>query len=310
MSSEAPRDGAACPAEDERRIDEFLDALWVERGLSRNTLAAYRNDLLGLARWLDAGGHGALTDAGREQLLAYMGERLRGGQKARSTARMLSSLRHFYRYQLRAGRIGADPTELIESPRLGRSLPRSLTETEVEALLGAPDTETPLGLRDRAMLEVLYAAGLRVSELVGLTLAQVNLQQGVLRVTGKGSKERLVPLGEDALDWIQRYLHRARGKILRGRDCDAVFPSRRGRAMTRQTFWHALKNHARTAGIDRRLSPHVIRHSFATHLLNHGADLRVVQMLLGHGDLSTTQIYTHVARERLKNLHARHHPRG
>jgi len=294
---------------DEQLVDAFLDALWMERGLSQNTLDAYRTDLLTLARW-QADRREDLPAATRETLLAYMAARLKGGQKARSTARMLSSLRHFYRHQLRTGHIDNDPTALIDTPKLGRSLPHSLTEDEVEKLLKAPDTNTPLGMRDRTMLEVLYAAGLRVSELVNLDLAQLNQQQGVVRITGKGGKERLVPLGETALDWLQRYLGEARGSILKERSCDAVFPSRRGRAMTRQTFWYALKRYAVSAGISKQLSPHVLRHSFATHLLNHGADLRVVQMLLGHGDLSTTQIYTHVARERLKNLHERHHPRG
>lgn len=294
---------------DEQLVDVFLDAVWMERGLSQNTLDAYRADLLTLARWQADRGED-LPAATRETLLAYMAARLKGGQKARSTARMLSSLRHFYRHQLRTGHIDNDPTALIDTPKLGRSLPHSLTEDEVEKLLKAPDTNTPLGMRDRTMLEVLYAAGLRVSELVNLDLAQLNQQQGVVRITGKGGKERLVPLGEPALDWLQRYLEEARASILKGRGCDAVFPSRRGRAMTRQTFWHALKRYAVSAGISKQLSPHVLRHSFATHLLNHGADLRVVQMLLGHGDLSTTQIYTHVARERLKNLHERHHPRG
>ncbi len=290
-------------------MDAFLDVLWMERGLSRNTLDAYRGDILTLARWQARQGND-LLDVGRDTLLAYMAARLKEGQHARSTARMLSSLRHFYRHVLRTGRIDSDPTALIDTPRLGRTLPHSLTEDEVERLLNAPDPSVPLGMRDRTMLEVLYAAGLRVSELVNLDLAQVNQQQGVVRITGKGGKERLVPLGETALDWLQRYLGEARAEILKGRSCDAVFPSRRGRAMTRQTFWYALKRYAVSAGITRQLSPHVLRHSFATHLLNHGADLRVVQMLLGHGDLSTTQIYTHVARERLKNLHQRHHPRG
>lgn len=290
-------------------VDEFLDRIWMERGLSQNTLDAYRGDLLSLARWQASRGND-LLGVGRDTLLAYMAARLKQGQQARSTARMLSSLRHFYRHQLRVGRIDSDPTALIDTPRLGRSLPHALTEDEVEKLLEAPDTETPLGMRDRTMLEVLYAAGLRVSELVNLDIAQVNQQQGVVRITGKGGKERLVPLGEMALDWLQRYLGEARAEILKERPCDAVFPSRRGRAMTRQTFWHALRRYAIQARITRQLSPHVLRHSFATHLLNHGADLRVVQMLLGHGDLSTTQIYTHVARERLKNLHERHHPRG
>ncbi len=290
-------------------IEAFLDALWMEHGLSDNTLAAYRGDLNALAGWLaQHGGH--MLGAGRGDLLAYLAEKVGQGARPRSTARLLSSIRRFYRQQLREGRIDEDPSALIDAPKLGRPLPKALTEEEVEALLAAPPLDDPVGLRDRAMLEVLYASGLRVSELVGLSLGQVNSRQGVVRVLGKGSKERLVPLGEEALDWLARYLAEARPELVRGRLSDALFPTRRGGAMTRQAFWYLIKRYAGQAGIRKPLSPHTLRHSFATHLLNHGADLRVVQMLLGHSDLSTTQIYTHVARERLKSLHASHHPRG
>ena len=288
-------------------IDAFLDALWMERGLSENTLQAYRNDLHAFARWQhDKKASLLRTNTGDiHRYLAVQGQR-----SARSTARRLSSLRRFFQYQVREGRMQLDPTEGVASPRLGRPLPRSLTEAEVEALLQAPDTGTVLGLRDRAMLEVLYATGLRVSELVGLRLEQLNLRQGVVRITGKGNKERLVPLGEEAMDWLQRYLRDARAELYKGRPDTTLFPSSRGRPQTRQTFWYAIKRYAIKAGIAKPLSPHVLRHAFATHLLNHGADLRVVQMLLGHSDISTTQIYTHIARERLKELHAQHHPRG
>jgi len=290
-------------------IEAFLDALWMEHGLSDNTLAAYRGDLNALAGWLaQHGGH--MLGAGRGDLLAYLAEKVGQGARPRSTARLLSSIRRFYRQQLREGRIDEDPSALIDAPKLGRPLPKALTEEEVEGLLAAPPLDDPVGLRDRAMLEVLYASGLRVSELVGLSLGQVNSRQGVVRVLGKGSKERLVPLGEEALDWLARYLAEARPELVRGRLSDALFPTRRGGAMTRQAFWYLIKRYAGQAGIRKPLSPHTLRHSFATHLLNHGADLRVVQMLLGHSDLSTTQIYTHVARERLKSLHASHHPRG
>ena len=241
---------------------------------------------------------------------AYLAECVHRGARPRSTARLLSSLRRFYQYLLREGMITDDPTAQIESPKLGRPLPKSLTEEQVEKLLQAPDAETALGLRDRAMLETLYATGLRVSELVGLTLQQANLQAGVVKVIGKGDKERLVPLGEEAVEWLQRYLNEERSKLLHGQTSDALFPTARGAAMTRQAFWHNLKRYTHLAGIETHLSPHTLRHAFATHLLNHGADLRVVQMLLGHVDLSTTQIYTQVARERLKQLHAQHHPRG
>lgn len=291
-------------------VDQFLDAIWMERGLSKNTLLAYGNDLNGFAAWLRGRGGPELHQVQREDVQAYLAHRLAARASPRSAARLLSTLRRFYAWQLRDGRVGEDPTALIEAPRLGRPLPRSLTEAEVEALLAAPDTGTVLGLRDRTMLEVLYASGLRVSELVSLAPSQVNLQQGVVRITGKGNKERLVPLGEEAVVWLERYLGEARPALLKGQPCNAVFVTRRRDAMTRQAFWYMIKRHARSAGIDKPLSPHTLRHAFATHLLNHGADLRVVQMLLGHSDLSTTQIYTHVARARLKQLHARHHPRG
>jgi integrase/recombinase XerD len=287
-------------------IERFLDALWLEAGLSRNTLSAYRSDLEGLAAWLKA----PLAGASRGQLQDYLADCVGRGMRPRTTARLLSSLRRFYQYLVRVNVITEDPSALLESPKLGRPLPKSLSEEQVERLLAAPDTGTALGLRDRAMLETLYATGLRVSELVGLTLGQINLQAGVVRVIGKGNKERLVPLGEEAIGWLQRYLASARSGLLHGQASAALFPTTRGAAMTRQAFWHNIKRYARVAGIETALSPHTLRHAFATHLLNHGADLRVVQMLLGHADLSTTQIYTQVARERLKQLHQRHHPRG
>jgi integrase/recombinase XerD len=294
---------------DQALVDRFLDALWLEAGLSDNTLAAYRSDLTAFSRWLAARGR-TLMQAARTDLLAYLAERVGGGARPRTTARMLSSLRRFYRHLVQEGRIREDPTALVEAPRLVRPLPRSLTEEQVERLLQAPDGGTPRGQRDRAMLEVLYATGLRVSELVGLTVSEVNLQAGVVRVLGKGSKERIVPLGEEAVHWLMEYLADGRRALIRARASDALFPTRRGGPMTRQAFWYNLRRYARRARIEAPISPHVLRHAFATHLLNHGADLRTVQMLLGHADLSTTQIYTHVARERLKELHGKHHPRG
>ncbi len=290
-------------------IERFIDALWMEAGLSENTLTAYRSDLGAYARWL-ARRNARLDSAGRGDLLAYLAECVGRGARPRSTARLLSSLRRFYRYLVREGAIQTDPSAEIDAPKLGRSLPKSLTEAQVEKLLQIPDTKKTLGLRDRAMLETLYATGLRVSELTGLTLSQLNLNAGVVRVVGKGNKERLVPLGEEALVWLTTYISQARGALLGAHLSDALFPTARGAPMTRQAFWHAIKRYARQADIGPALSPHTLRHAFATHLLNHGADLRVVQMLLGHADLSTTQIYTQVARERLKSLHARHHPRG
>ena len=306
----APADKTAGDArlqEARQIIDRVLDALWMERGVSDNTLAAYRSDVLKFAAWLEQKGINLqhAHDADLRLYLAGLDYR-----SMRTLSRRLSSLRQFYGYLVREGEMQHDPTVRIESPRLGRPLPKSLTEEEVEALLQAPDVETPLGLRDRCMLEVLYATGLRVSELVGLMLTQINQRQGLVRVTGKGNKERLVPMGAEALDWLQKYLQDARPLLVKTHAIDALFPNRRGAKMTRQAFWHLIKRHARLAGISKPLSPHVLRHAFATHLLNHGADLRVVQMLLGHSDISTTQIYTHVARERLKSLHAEHHPRG
>jgi integrase/recombinase XerD len=305
------QEAAAAERDDASRqvIEQFLDAQWMERGLSENTLAAYRNDLNGLTAWLAPRGCGIVA-ARREDLLDYLSERVINGARPRTTARLLSSLRRFYRYLVREGRLAGDPTVRIDTPRIGRPLPDSLSEDEVEMLLGTPATGEALGLRDRAMLELLYACGLRVSELVNLTLEQVDLTQGVVRLMGKGSKERLVPLGEEASDWLQRYSAQSRPELAAGASARELFITRRGRAMTRQAFWYRLRHYAVKSGINKALSPHTLRHAFATHLLNHGADLRVVQMLLGHSDLSTTQIYTHVARERLKELHARHHPRG
>ncbi len=296
---------------DSARISAFLDALWMERGLSDNTLAAYRSDLEGFARWLAR--HSDAADLGRAHradIMAYLAARVAAGASRRTSARLLSSLRRFYRYQLRQGAMREDPTARVEAPRPDRPLPGALTEAEVERLLDAPDSTTVLGRRDRCMLEVLYATGLRVSELVGLAFEQVNRRQGVVRVTGKGGRDRLVPLGEAAQDALDDYLRDDRPALARGRVDPAVFITARGRGMTRQAFWYRLRDHARAAGIRKPLSPHTLRHSFATHLLNHGADLRVVQMLLGHSDLSTTQVYTHVARARLQALHAEHHPRG
>lgn len=300
---------AADQAQDDPALDAFLDMLWAERGLSDNTLAAYRADLKGLSSWLSRRGL-CLAGAGRAELLEYLAVRVTAGAKPRSTARLVSSMRRLYRHLAREGQVDEDPSLLIDAPRLGRPLPGALTEPEVTALLAAPSLSDAIGLRDRAMLELLYACGLRVSELVGLRLGQLNLRQGALRVVGKGDKERLVPLGEEAIDWLEGFLREARPELVRGRLASCVFPTRRGGPMTRQAFWYLIKRYARQAGIDKVLSPHTLRHSFATHLLNHGADLRSLQMLLGHSDLSTTQIYTHVARERLKNLHATHHPRG
>jgi integrase/recombinase XerD len=291
-------------------IDAFCDALWLEDGLSQNTLVAYRRDLTLFAAWLRSRHERDLLEARHADLLGYLAHRYVLRTKASSAGRLLSTMKRFYRMQLRDGRVAVDPTLQIDTPKLPRSLPRSLSESEVERLLEAPDDATPLGLRDRAMLELLYATGLRVTELVTLEMAQVNLDAGVLRVMGKGSKERLVPIGEVAVAWIQRFVDAGRPAVLGRQLTGDLFPTVRGQAMTRQMFWGLVKRYAHRAGIARPISPHVLRHAFATHLLNHGADLRVVQMLLGHADVSTTQIYTHVARERLKQLHAKHHPRG
>jgi integrase/recombinase XerD len=292
-------------------LDEFCDNLWLEDGLSRNTLDSYRRDLAKFAAWLDKHRNATITQTTHADIQGYLAH-LVAKQKAKpsSTGRNISSLKRLFRYLLRQGKISADPTLQIDTPKLPRNLPKGLTESDVERLLDAPDERTPLGLRDRTMFEVLYATGLRVSELVTLRVAQVSMDMGVVRVMGKGSKERLVPLGEEALDWLRRYLAGGRPVLLGKQVSDAMFVTARGEGMTRQMFWYLIKKHARTAGLNKPLSPHTLRHAFATHLLNHGADLRVVQMLLGHADISTTQIYTHVARERLKQLHAMHHPRG
>jgi len=303
------KDAGRSDADAQREIETFLDMLWMERGLSENTLAAYRHDLGGLTAWLRSRDR-SLIGARREDLLDYLSARVADGAKPRTTARLLSSMRRFYRHHVREGRLQEDPSARIDTPRIGRPLPDSLSEGEVEALLSAPDVNDVLGLRDRAMLELLYACGLRVSELVNVTTEQVNLTQGVVRLVGKGNKERLVPLGEEAVAWLQRYISESRPELAGQTSARQLFITRRGGGMTRQAFWHRLRHHAVKSGINKALSPHTLRHAFATHLLNHGADLRVVQMLLGHSDLSTTQIYTHVARERLKDLHARHHPRG
>ena len=295
---------------DTGEIDAFCDALWLEDGLAKATLDSYRSDLGRLALWLAEHQYEALLDA-RESTLTGFIAHLARNTRATSQARYLATLRRFYRWQVGRGRLVADPTLKLANPSLPSRLPKVMSEKQVEALLDAPDLDTPLGLRDRAMLETIYATGLRVSELVNLKLHEVALNDGVLRALGKGSKERLVPLGQLAIDWIQRYLDESRPEILNGQQTDDLFVTARGAAMTRQAFWQLIKRYALLAGIDpAKLSPHVLRHAFATHLLNHGADLRVVQLLLGHADISTTQIYTHVARERLKSLHAVHHPRG
>lgn len=288
-------------------IDVYLDAVWLEKGLSENTLSAYRRDLLQWQAWL-AQHNKAPLEARRAEVLGFLADQ--ASKSARSTARQLSCLRGFYRYQLREGRLQLDPCLNVDAPKLGRSLPKSISEDDIDALLAAPNHDDPIEFRDRAMMELLYATGLRVSELVGLQMSSVGLAQGVVRVVGKGNKERLVPLGEEALHWLQRYLQGARSEVQGSSISDYVFLSNRGTGMTRQGFWYRIKRYADRAGIHKPLSPHTLRHAFATHLLNHGADLRVVQMLLGHSDLSTTQIYTHVAQARLQALHAQHHPRA
>ena len=295
---------------DAAEIDAFCDTLWLEDGLAKASLSSYRSDLLHFSSWLgeqQLPALGAVDEASLMRFIAALSQTLR----ASSQARYISTLRRFYRYLLARGRISADPTLKISMPVKPSRLPKVLSEAQVEALLAAPQAEQSLGLRDRAMLETLYATGLRVSELVGLKLHEVNFEMGVIRVFGKGSKERLVPLGEEAIDWLRSYLAEGRPALLGGRQSNDLFVTARGAAMTRQAFWYLIKRYALQAAIDpARLSPHVMRHAFATHLLNHGADLRVVQLLLGHSDISTTQIYTHIARERLKSLHAQHHPRG
>lgn len=294
--------------QDSLELDSFIDHLWLEDGLAKNTLDSYRLDLCAFALWITEQNKQllAVEQADIQQYLAVKFPH----SKPRSISRLIASLRRFYRYLIRENKISLDPTIQIQSPKLPRSLPKSLSEDEVLALLNSPNVDEPIGLRDRAMLELLYACGLRVTELVGVKVTEVSLSDGVVRVTGKGSKTRLVPMGEEAVDWISRYLSEARPAILQKRLCDALFVTNRADEMTRQGFWYLIKRYALLAGITKHMSPHVLRHAFATHLLNHGADLRVVQMLLGHSDISTTQIYTHVARERLKKLHSVHHPRG
>ena len=290
-------------------VQDYLQTLWLERGLSDNTLENYGRDLSQFQAWLLSHSRD-LINARDMDVLGYLADLSMQGAKPSSVARKLSCLKGYFQLQLRESRINVDPTSLVQAPKLGRPLPKSLTEADVEALLAAPDTNTALGLRDRAMLELLYASGLRVSELVGLQTSQVKPSLGVVQVVGKGSKERLVPMGQAAQNWLETYLKGARIELLAAGEQGVLFPSNRGTQMTRQTFWYRIKAHAQTAGIEKPLSPHVLRHAFATHLLNHGADLRVIQMLLGHSDLSTTQIYTHVASHRLQELHQHHHPRG
>jgi integrase/recombinase XerD len=299
--------GGTVPDRSNRLIESFQDSLWLENGLSDNTLKAYASDLACFARWLDPK---SLLCAGTEDISNYLALRFREGCSARSGARLLSSLRRFFAHLVEKGLLTANPCAHIDSPHIGRLLPVSLSEADVEKLLAAPTTSTSNGYRDRTMLELLYATGLRVTELVTLTLAQLNFRQGVVRVVGKGNKDRLIPVGEEALSWLLTYVEDIRPIILGERATDFLFVTNRASAMTRQAFWHRIKFHAKTAGIQKHLSPHTLRHAFATHLLNHGADLRVVQLLLGHSNLSTTQIYTHIAQERLKELHATFHPRG
>ena len=301
MSPSAPGTGSDRRAS----LQAYLDHLWLEKGLSERTLAAYRRDLGQFETYLDTG----LTEATGADLSAFLAEKLNAGASARSAARWLSAVRGYYRYLVKLGLIQEDPTRLVRNPKLGRPLPKVISNAQVEALLEAPEVETALGLRDRTMLELLYASGLRVSELVSLEHHHVNQRQGMVRVFGKGGKERIVPTGEVALNWLARYLEEARPELAKAGTA-ALFPSRRGGKMTRQTFWHVIKKHARVAGMPEDISPHTLRHAFATHLVDNGADLRAVQMMLGHADLSTTQIYTHVAQARLKDLVVEHHPRG
>jgi integrase/recombinase XerD len=310
LSSPVPTAFPAPDTDSARRIDAFCDQVWLQDGLARSSLVSYRQDLVAWSTWLAARDR-SLQTASKSEVEAFLAEQFRTRAKATSIARRLSAMRRYYGLQLQQGELSVDPTLRVRAPRLPRRLPKNLSEKEVEALLAAPDLATSLGLRDRAMLETLYATGLRVSELTGLSLAQVSLDMGVVRVLGKGSKERLVPLGEEAIEWIKRYLAEVRPAYVGEARSQALFLTSRHGPLTRQAFWLMIKRYAARAGIPAaRLSPHVLRHAFATHLLNHGADLRVVQLLLGHADITTTTIYTHVARERLKALHAQHHPRG
>ncbi|MCG8315863.1 MAG: site-specific tyrosine recombinase XerD [Pseudomonadales bacterium] len=299
---------------DKRLIDSYLDACWLEKGLSQHSVDAYRRDLNHFAAWgssqSESNSKSHLLAADEVSMKAYLAERQQQGFNRRSTARSLSALRGFYRFMVRTNQMETDPTANVEQVKLGKPLPKSLSEAEVESLLLAPEMSEPIGLRDKAMLELLYGCGLRVSELVGLETHQMNTRQGVIRLIGKGQKERLVPMGEEALVWVLRYIKEARTLLLKEPDSQILFPSTRGTFMTRQTFWHRIKHYVQVAGIEKSVSPHTLRHAFATHLLNHGADLRVVQLLLGHSDLSTTQIYTHIAKQRLQALHQVHHPRG
>ncbi|MDG1120423.1 MAG: site-specific tyrosine recombinase XerD [SAR86 cluster bacterium] len=289
-------------------IDNFIDVLWLEKGLSKNTLSAYRHDISSFSDWYKGV---SLLEVQRVDLLDYLSQRLKDGYSSRSTARSLSSLRAFYSHITVKHNLKENPTSRVDSPKLGRSLPKTLSEDEVEKLISSPDVEDYIGLRDRAMLELIYACGLRVSELISLDMLNLNLRQGVIRVIGKGEKERLVPMGEEALDWVQRYINKGRPYLLKeDNKVSELFLSKRGKSMTRQTFWYRIKEYANKASINKDLSPHTLRHAFATHLINHGADLRTVQLLLGHSSLSTTQIYTEVARHRMKELHNEHHPRG
>ena len=289
-------------------IDNFIDVLWLEKGLRKNTLSAYRHDISSFSDWYKGV---SLLEVQRVDLLDYLSQRLKDGYSSRSTARSLSSLRAFYSHITVKHNLKENPTSRVDSPKLGRSLPKTLSEDEVEKLISSPDVEDYIGLRDRAMLELIYACGLRVSELISLDMLNLNLRQGVIRVIGKGEKERLVPMGEEALDWVQRYINKGRPYLLKeDNKVSELFLSKRGKSMTRQTFWYRIKEYANKASINKDLSPHTLRHAFATHLINHGADLRTVQLLLGHSSLSTTQIYTEVARHRMKELHNEHHPRG
>lgn len=296
------------PSNSETLIDNFIDVLWLEKGLSKNTLSAYRHDISSFSDWYKGV---SLLEVQRVDLLDYLSQRLKDGYSSRSTARSLSSLRAFYSHITVKHNLKENPTSRVDSPKLGRSLPKTLSEDEVEKLISSPDVEDYIGLRDRAMLELIYACGLRVSELISLDMLNLNLRQGVIRVIGKGEKERLVPMGEEALDWVQRYINKGRPYLLKeDNKVSELFLSKRGKSMTRQTFWYRIKEYANKASINKDLSPHTLRHAFATHLINHGADLRTVQLLLGHSSLSTTQIYTEVARHRMKELHNEHHPRG
>ena len=289
-------------------IDSFIDSIWLEKGLSKNTLSSYRLDISAFDNWL---GSRSLEEVDKAILLDYLSFRLKRGYSSRSTARTLSSLRAFYSFLVKTSIVLNNPTAKIDSPKLGHSLPKVLSEKDIDKLIHSPDTKEPLGLRDRAMLELLYSSGLRVSELIKLEIINLNLRQGVVRIMGKGEKERLVPIGEEAMEWINKYLNSSR-EVLLGKESkdQLLFVTKRGKGMTRQAFWYRIKKYALRSGIDKSLSPHTLRHAFATHLLNHGADLRTVQLLLGHTSLSTTQIYTEVAKERMKSLHSQHHPRG